>query len=127
MQFPRDSQGCRGALREPKVIPQGVQAFGVQAVNAKDLVQMVYQTTKMKATCSLESFLPALRASLEDFILQSSGSVRKAEEEVSIQKRSTLDITAVQPELELVIALTSGSSPHKDYQTFPLLSYLILS
>ncbi len=44
LQFPRDSQGCRGALREPKVIPD--QAFGVQAVNAKDLVQMVYQTTK---------------------------------------------------------------------------------
>ena len=107
LQFPRDSQGHGGA-REPKVRP--VQAFGVQAVNPRDLIQMVHQITKMTATSALNSFLPALRAQLEDFILQSS--VRKAEEEVSIRKRNNLDITAVQP--EVVVALLHEMTPDAD-------------
>ena len=107
LQFPRDSQGHGGA-REPKVRP--VQAFGVQAVNPRDLIQMVHQITKMTATSALNSFLPALRAQLEDFILQSS--VRKAEEEVSIRKRNNLDITAVQP--EVAVALLHEMTPDAD-------------
>jgi hypothetical protein len=92
-------------FREPK--PRPVQGFGVQAVNPRDLIQMIHQITTLTSTCNLKSFLPALRAQLEDFILQSS--VRKAEEDISIRKKNTLDITAVLP--EVAVALLHDMTP----------------
>jgi hypothetical protein len=104
LQFPPPSISS-DVLREPKTRP--VQGFGVQSVNPRDLIQMIHQITTLTATCDLKSFLPALRAQLEDFILQSS--VRKAEDDVSIRKKNTLDITAVPP--EVVVALLHDMTP----------------